>query len=304
MTITYRKANTRDIDSASKVFAEAIDDLDRKHGFYEGPTKPLPPNPVYRFMLSKVPDAFWVAEENELVVGYSVSWVRGSLWFLMDLFILPGHQGKGVGRSLIEKTLECWQGIKIRNRAVITLAYNLSSISLYTRFGMYPREPLYFAKATPDVIQAHAEHGSKKLDFQVATNRRKVAGLLGRIDRKVLGFSLDWHYEFFFEVQQANCLIFEKNGKPEGYAFVRENGRIGPLAVLRETSFEKAMSSALVFAADQNAENVFTLLPGSNEQAVSAMLKYGLRIVSPMLFMSSKPVGNWKNYLCYSPGLM
>ncbi len=304
MTITYRKANTQDVDSASKVFAEAIDDLDRKHGFYEEPTKPLPPNPVYRFMLSKVPDAFWVAEENGLVVGYSVSWVRGSLWFLMDLFILPSHQGRGVGRSLIEKTLECWRGVKIRNRALITLAYNPSSISLYTRFGMYPREPLYFAKATPDVIQAHAEHSSKKLDFQVATNHRKVAGLLGRIDRKVLGFSLDWHHEFFFEVQQANCLIFEKNGKPEGYAFVRENGRIGPLAVLREASFEKAMSSALVFASDHNAENVFTLHPGSNEQAVSAMLKHGLRIVSPMLFMSSKPVGNWKNYLCYSPGLM
>jgi hypothetical protein len=105
-------------------------------------------------------------------------------------------------------------------------------------------------------------------------------------------------------VQRASCLVFEKDGKPEGYAFVRENGRIGPLAVLRESSFENAMSNALTYAADQGADNVLTLLPGSNEQAVSASMKHGLRITSPMLFMSSKPMGAWKNYLFYSPGLM
>ena len=169
---------------------------------------------------------------------------------------------------------------------------------------MYPREPLYFARASPNVIQKHATPTPKKLEFQVAASYRKVAGLLGRIDRKVLGFSLDWHHEFFSEVQRAKCLIFEKDGKLEGYAYVRENGRIGPLAVLRESSFEKAMSSALVFAADQDTQNVLTLLPGSNEHAISTMLAHGLRIVSPMLFMSSKPIRNWKNYLCYSPCLM
>lgn len=304
MAILYRQAKPQDIDSASRVFAEAIDDLDRKHGFFEGPTNLLPSNPVYDFMLSKVPKAFWVAEDDGEIVGYSISWVRASFWFLMDLFISPAHQGKGIGRSLIEKSLESWQDVKITNRALITLAYNPSSISLYTRFGMYPREPLYFARATPDVIRKHATRVLGKLEFEVAASYRKVATLLGRIDRKVLGFSLDWHHEFFFEVQRAKCLIFEKNGKPEGYAYVRENGRIGPLALSQESSFEKAMSSTLVFAADQDTENVLTLLPGSNERAISTMLQHGLRIVSPMLFMSAKPIGNWKNYLCYSPGLM
>ena len=169
---------------------------------------------------------------------------------------------------------------------------------------MYPREPLYFARAAPKMIQKHATRTPGKLEFQMAASYRKVAGLLRRIDRKVLGFSLDWHHEFFFEVQRAKCLIFEKNGRPEGYAYVRQNGRIGPLAVLRESFLEKAMSSTLVFAADQGTENVLTLFAGSNEHAVSAILRHGLRIVYPMLFMSSRPIGNWKNYLCYSPGLM
>lgn len=286
------------------MFATAIDDLDHKHGFFEESTNPTPPNPLYSFMLSKVPQAFWVAEENGEIVGYSISWVRGSLWFLMDLFILPSHQGKGIGRTLIEKTLESWLDTKITNRAVITPAFNPSSISLYARFSMYPREPLYFARATPDEIKKHTQRAPKRLEFQVAASYPKVARLLGRIDRKALRFSPDWHHEFFFELQQAKCLILEKAGEPVGYAYVRENGRVGPLAVLREDFLEEAMRSALAFAANQNAESVLTLLPGSNEHAISTMVKCGLRIVYPLLFMSSKPLENWKNYLCYSPGLM
>ncbi len=304
LTIVYRQATNQNVEPASRVFAEAIDDLDKKHGFFEASTNPLPPNPLYDFMLSKVPEAFWVAEENGEIIGYSISWVRRSFWFLMDLFILPSHQGKGVGRSLIEKTLWSWKGVKITSKALITLTYNPSSISLYMRFGMYPEEPLYFARAPSDVIRKYATHTSEKLEFQVTASYRKVAPLLARIDRKVVGFALDWHHEFFFEVQRAKCLIFERDGKLEGYAYVRQNGRIGPLAVLHESYFDKVMSNTIVFAAEQDAEHVLTLLPGSNERAVSAMLKHGLRVVSPMLFMSSKPVMNWNKYLCYSPGLM
>ncbi|MGO9645696.1 MAG: N-acetyltransferase family protein [Candidatus Bathyarchaeia archaeon] len=304
MAILYRQAKPQDIESVPRVYAEAIDDLHRRRGFFEEPTNPLPLNQLYSFMLSKVPEAFWVAEYKGEIVGYSVSWIRASFWFLMDLFILSAHQSKGIGRSLIEKTLESWQDVKITNRAVITPAYNPSSISLYTRFIMYPREPLYFARASPNLIRKHATRASKKLDFEVVASYRKVAGRLGRIDRKVLGFALDWHHECFFEVEKAKCLIFEEDGRPEGYAYVRQNGRIGPLAVLRESFLEKVMSSALLFAAEQGTDNVLALFAGSNERAVSTILKHGLRIDIPMLFMSSSPVRNWKNYLPYSPGLM
>ena len=98
--------------------------------------------------------------------------------------------------------------------------------------------------------------------------------------------------------------MFSKDGKNEGYAYVRRDGRIGPVAVKSSSSLEEVMSTAITLAADQDVKKVTVLYTGSNEQVVSAALKHGLRITNPMLFMSTKPLRHWANYICYSPGLM
>src|ERR1700693_5428793 len=100
MVITYRRASDGDINRVSAVEAIAIDNVNKKYGFFEGRTPPLFDVIYYEFLMKKVPHAFWVAEDRGKVVGLATSWIRGSLWFLADLFILPSYQGKGVGRSL------------------------------------------------------------------------------------------------------------------------------------------------------------------------------------------------------------
>ena len=141
MRIEYRPARPHDLPKVAAVFASAIDDLNKKHGYFEGPTPTSPPNPQYAFWLKKDPASFWVAEHDRSIVGYSYSFLRGSLWFLADLFIHPSFQGKGVGKALIERTLGSWKGGRITNRALITPAFNRASVSLYMRFGMFPRQP-------------------------------------------------------------------------------------------------------------------------------------------------------------------
>ena len=88
--------------------------------------------------------------ESGRVEGYS--FLRGSLWFLADLFVLPEAQGKGVGGKLIEKTLGSWRGRRISNMALITPAFNRTSVSLYMRHGMLPRQPTYFARAAREAV--------------------------------------------------------------------------------------------------------------------------------------------------------
>src|SRR5712692_489267 len=149
----YRHAKVSDIPRVAEVFATAIDDIDRKHGFYEKPTPKSPPSPQYAFWLKKNPGAFWVAEDRGQVVGYTFSFLRGPLWFLADLFILPEHQGKGIGGTLIKKTLGSWRDRRITNRALITPAFNRASVSLYMRYEMLPRQPVYFASATREAVE-------------------------------------------------------------------------------------------------------------------------------------------------------
>ncbi len=141
--LNYRRPEIRDISTVSTVWATAENELHRRHGISGDPLNPFPPSPLYTFSLKEQPEGFWVAEEDNRILRFTISWVRGSFWFLSALFVLPDYQSKGVGRALIEKALEYSRG-QITNRAVITPAYNRVSISLYIRNGMYPRQPLYW----------------------------------------------------------------------------------------------------------------------------------------------------------------
>ncbi len=149
MGIVYRQARLDDAAAASRILAEAINDLNRRHGFEHFQVTANPQNPYFVFCAGGEPEGTWVAEDAGEVVAFSMSWIRGSFWFLSQLFVLPGYQGQGIGRFLLEKALAYSGGHGITNRALITFAYNPVSISLYARFGLYPREPCTCWPLTP-----------------------------------------------------------------------------------------------------------------------------------------------------------
>jgi GNAT superfamily N-acetyltransferase len=303
--LAYRLARSEDLDHVAAVFSTSIDDLDKKHGFIHEPTPRTPPNPQYAFWLEKDSGAFWVAEDKGRLVGYTFSFLRGSLWFLADLFIVPTYQGKGIGRGLIERTLGSWKQHRITNRGLITPAFNRSSASLYMRFGMLPRQPLYFATAPrEDVDRALGSTEPKRLQIEESASLASVYSTLNQIDKQALGFPLGWHHEFFHTVQRAHCFLFKGNGRPLGYAYVRRNGRVGPLVVTSTKSFGTALEASLHLAARGDSKDLTILFAGSNKVAALASIKFGFRITYPLLYLSTLPVAEWNNYLFYSPGLM
>ncbi len=230
--------------------------------------------------------------------------MRGKLWYLADLFVLPSHQGKGIGRTLIERTLRSWKGRKIDNRAVITPAFNPVSTSLYMQFEMLPRQPVYFASAPRAAVAKglRRERGGQMEADKLAGSEAVRAA--DRMHQQVLGIPAGWQNEFFVEEQEAICLLFKKNGIPEGYGFIREDGRIGPLLVASESSFHPALEEALRASAELDCEQITIFFPGTNPVAVRACADHGFRISYPLLFMSSVSMGEWRNYLFYSPALM
>src|SRR5438132_9303054 len=305
--IEYRRARPEDLPQAASVFSIAIDYLNKKHGFFEEPTSTSPPNPQYAFWLKKEPASFWVAEGDHRIVGYSFSFLRGSLWFLADLFVLPAYQGRGIGKTLIQKTLGSWRGRRIANRTLITPAFNRSSVSLYMRFGMLPRQPLYFAMSPRESVAKTIGTGGagEKLEVEEREEIEPIFSRLSQIHKVSLGFPPGWHNEFFSEVQRARCLLFRRDNRLEGYAFFRRNGRVGPLVVRSASSFRRALEATLKHAAEQQQSKELTIVfAGTNEEAVLASIRHGFRIKYPLLFLSSKPMGDWDNYLLYSPGLM
>jgi ribosomal protein S18 acetylase RimI-like enzyme len=301
MATSYRLANESDVLGISTVFADAYNDLYRKRGLLEAPVSPAPPNPVFAFQIRKEPHAFWVAEEEGRIIGYSDSFVRGSLWYFSWLFISPACQGRDVGRELLERTLGSWEGTKITNRATITFAFNPVSQFLYMKYGMYPREPAYYAEAPSRTVKEDGPSASE-LRFEELTSPRDGSEVLRRMDESVLGFSLGWHHEYFFE-SKSRCYLFKDGSNPVGYAYVRPNGAVGPVAVGDEEFMKPVLEAGLELSADQGVEKVRYYIPGSNVHAVELAIKHRMRI-DPYVFMSTKPFARWENYVFHSAALM
>lgn len=112
----------------AQLVVASINDLTQRHGF--GPmAAPHPPN-FQLFSLKDDPDGLWVAEEANEILGFAWSWVCGDLWFLAQLFVSPGHQGRSIGNELLKRTLEHAQKSNVTNRALITFTFNTVSQGL------------------------------------------------------------------------------------------------------------------------------------------------------------------------------
>src|SRR5262245_23010121 len=58
-----------------------------------------------RVALTTDPDGYLCAVEKGRIRGMVSALVRGRLWYLSMLFVLPGDQGRGLGRVLLERAL-------------------------------------------------------------------------------------------------------------------------------------------------------------------------------------------------------
>jgi GNAT superfamily N-acetyltransferase len=246
-------------------------------------------------------DGFWVATVEDKIAGITLSWVRGSLWYLAHLFVSPPYQGLDIGRNLMEKAMKHHRDTPITNRALVTFAYNRVSISLYARNGMYPREPLYYMECPSTQLKKETNN---KLAHERITDFQKAKAVITGIDKITTGYPREKNHEFMFSLPTVQFHIFSHNKEPVGYAYVWQNGRIGPLATTSEKTFQDTLVSALNIAKINGAPTVGILATGSNAKLMDVALEQKMRILDNWLLMSAKPFPNFSNYVIYPTGAM
>ena len=192
---------------------------------------------------------------------------------------------------------------EIRNRALVTLAYNPVSISLYSRYGIYPREPLYWVEGPNENVKPIAKDAG--LTSQRAETFQTVRETLTAIDTACIGYPREKNHEFLFSLPTNKCYVFSSHNTPVGYAYVGQNGRVGPAATTSQDSFTPVVESALGYAAqEEKASSVSLNATGSNEELMKLAFRYGMKIRDNFLLMSSQPFPNISRYLLYPTGAM
>jgi hypothetical protein len=127
---------------------------------------------------------------------------------------------------------------------------------------------------------------------------------LSSIDRKVLGFSRSRHHEYFLRRKDGEGYLFRDGKGVLGYAYVWQDGQVGPVAASSDRAFAEILENALCLAASKNPGQVSILVPGSNTSAVTIALRNKLRVGEPYVLMATEAFGKWTRYLCHSPPLL
>lgn len=298
MALAYRPAASEDLDEASQLVADSINDLSQRHGFGR---LAVPRTPDFQsFCLRNDPGGLWVAEDAGRVVGFGFSWITGDLWYLAQLFVASSHQGRGIGRALLERTLR-HERENATTRALITFGFNLAALTLYLQYGLVPRMPIYSVAARRDSFRAPL--GGEIRCTPLEPTSAHLDGL-ALTDKAVLGVSREKHHAFLIGSSPLRGFALEHAGEWLGYFYAAPDGHIGPLAVTDRAALGGAFSAALALVASDAPEQVSAFLPGASGKALSIAIEHGMRITCPMVLMSDVPFGSWDQYLPRNPAYL
>jgi ribosomal protein S18 acetylase RimI-like enzyme len=299
MRIVFRPARASELQRAQELVVRSINDLTERHGF--GPMATVRPPDFQLFSLKDDPDGLWVAEVDGEIVGFALSWVCDDLWFLAELFVAPGHQGRGVGNELLARTFEHARKAGATNKSLITFTFNIVSQGLYIRHGLFPRLPIYLFSVARDALMPCLQ-GEKLRSTPIQPTASHLK-MLAELDVGTLGISREKHHRYLLNDGTMKGALLYDRGECAGYAYFSATGHVGPVAVAQARGMDVAFRTALNMAAAGGAPQVSAFIPGASE-AIGIAVEHRMRITFPMVLLSTRDFGDWTRYLPRNPGFM
>jgi GNAT superfamily N-acetyltransferase len=82
---------------------------------------------------------FFVAEENNIILGIALYYYKYSTWkgkclFLEDIIVTENQRGKGIGKLLFEEVVKVAKADKVRRMEWQVLDWNMPAIKFYEKY--------------------------------------------------------------------------------------------------------------------------------------------------------------------------
>lgn len=309
--LVVRPARRAELRAAARVYLVADADLDAR--IYGGrSTRDAPPpglsdeDEVLRDLTraqDESGDNVWVAAERGEIVGMAVATVRERHWQLNYLFVLPHAQGRGIGRSLLER-------IHAAGAAAGCEIYTLfasddpKALTRYLSLGLVPQPPIIVMEsAAPAFPPLPRDDGFEAVPF--AAGDVAALATVSDLDRAVRGVRRPRDLERWLRDGAVGALLMRRDdGVPAGYYLAGDEGkrgRIGPVVALDEARVPAAMARALAAAAAMARPGLRwrVLVPGQNRGALPPLLAAGFRPRYFDNFLASAPIGRFDRYVLH-----
>ncbi len=307
--VAFRPATDADLPACAEIHRVSIADYLGPLGVDPGPGDPARMIALFAHLRSTDPERFLVAERDGVPVGFVSANVRGGAWFLAMLFVLPAEQGRGLGKRLLEAVLpgpddRAPDGERL-SLAVAADSLQPISNALYAQYGMVPRMPAFHLRgriARPDAFGALPD-GVVAIPFASIDDvpagsgeARPAADVTTVVDIELLGYLRPRDHRWL-ATERRGWAFTDADGEPLGYAYVRDDGRIGPVAAL-----DPALLAPLVghvVRASARPDGMHSLFaPGAAGELFTACLAAGMRIgEAPELVGWDRPPADFSRYV-------
>ena len=313
-----RPATVDDLATCASIWRESLNDYLGRLGQPEIPDDLGPILRLYGHLQATDPETFVVAERHApggapSVDAFAVVVRRERLTFLSMLFVRPGVQARGLGRTLLRRVMpdRSAEGDAAGWRATATDSAQPISNGLYGSLGLVPRIPLLRLVGVPwrDGAFPGLPGGMEAIAFDEvgdgadSLGRSALAAELAALDRDAAGFDRSVDHSYHLREGRIGFLFRDRSGGAVGYGYSSEAGRVGPIAV-RDADFLAPIVGHLVH--EIRPRGAFGIwIPGSAAPAIVALLRSGFRVDGfPVLLCWDRPFADFSRYVPMSPGLL
>lgn len=289
-----RKVRPDDLEEVWRVHVASSNDLVVRRGRPAPRPADAPVASDARAGLASDPDGYFCAVEEGRIRGMVSALVRGRVWYLSMFFVLPGHQGQGVGRALLERALAYGEACEAEVRCTWA-TLDPRAQARYMMAGMAPRWPIY--RLDGDAAAAGRLEARVGLDLR----ERELPcgpGVAEKLTAEVFGDDRAGDLAHW-RGDRSTALAVERGGELAAFAY-RRGARIGPAAGRDETALLQAVAAAAA-AGVRDGGSATLRVPGACASLLEALVSSGFRIGDPTLFMASRLFGRPELYLPSGP---
>jgi GNAT superfamily N-acetyltransferase len=256
---------------------------------------------LVEFLDAQAERRYLIAENGSGPIAYARVVRFGQMEQLTDLMVDPAHQGRGLGRKLLESI---WPGDPGPSLGRLVIATGTPrDLSLYTDFGVMPvAGHWHMRQATSSYLQ----HRSQETDATeagsvvVLTDERAVAEWK-RLEPEAIGQERPALHEFFGR-DRACLATVDPDGTPKALCWLSGDGDIGPAVGRTQGEVVSVVLAALDRVAKTQEPPLLGLYATTTSWHLLHRLRMlGFRVFWPSWIMCSVPLPGLDRYVPTKP---
>jgi predicted N-acetyltransferase YhbS len=268
MTIEIRPIKPGDAEACGRICHAAFHKISTDHSFPPDFPSPEAATGLIKMMIAHPEIYGVVAEADGRIAGSNFLWEQSQVAGVGPITVDPQAQNGQIGRRLMDGVLARSAEKGWPSTRLVQAAYHNRSLSLYTKLGFDPCEPLSTIQGPPlnQRIAGYAVRAATAQDIDACN----------RVCHSVHGH--DRVGEVRDAIGRGFATVVEHDGAITGYATVI--GFFGHAVGATNTELKALIAAAPAIA------GVGMLVPTRNADLLRWCLAHGLRIVQPMTLMS------------------